>query len=96
MRARFSHGRLLPSRVDEPSRAAIETLFDDLIEAAEADAAVLGLNAVSDGHRVVLPVEAAGLAAQMAAHGFEPVPVSMSEFRRAGGGPTCCTLELRR
>ena len=27
--------------------------------------------------------------------GFEPVPVDMSEFRKAGGGPKCCTLELR-
>ena len=85
-----------PGAFDEPSREVIETLFGDLIEAAEADAAVLGLNAVSDGHRVILPAEATGLAAQVAAHGFEPVPVHMSEFRKAGGGPKCCTLELRR
>ena len=56
---------------------------------------MLGLNAVSDGHHVVLPAEAAGLAAQLAARGFQPVPVDMSEFRKAGGGPKCCTLELR-
>ncbi len=55
----------------------------------------VGLNAVSDGHRVVLAAEAPALAAQLAARGFEPVPVEMSEFRKAGGGPKCCTLELR-
>jgi N-dimethylarginine dimethylaminohydrolase len=32
---------------------------------------------------------------QLAEKGFEPVPVDMSEFRKAGGGPKCCTLELR-
>jgi N-dimethylarginine dimethylaminohydrolase len=85
-----------PGAFDGPGRAAIAALFDDLIEVTEDDAAVLGLNAVSDGHRVVLPEEATGLAAQLARRGFEPVPVGMSEFRKAGGGPKCCTLELRR
>jgi len=56
---------------------------------------VLGLNAVSDGRHVVLPGQAAGLAAQMKAAGFEPVPVDLSELLKAGGGPKCCTLELR-
>jgi arginine dihydrolase len=84
-----------PGAFDGPGRAAIAALFDDLIEVTEAEAAVFGLNAVSDGHRVVLPAEATGLAAQLARRGFEPVPVDMSEFRKAGGGPKCCTLELR-
>jgi N-dimethylarginine dimethylaminohydrolase len=44
---------------------------------------------------VVLPAQATGFAAQLAARGFEPVPVDMSELRKAGGGPKCCTLELR-
>ena len=29
------------------------------------------------------------------ARGFEPVPVEMSEFVKAGGGVKCCTLEMR-
>ena len=45
---------------------------------------MLGLNAVSDGHHVVLPAEATALAGQLAARGFEPVRVEMSEFRKAG------------
>jgi arginine dihydrolase len=85
-----------PGAFDDAGRAAIAALFDDVIEATEPEAAVLGLNAVSDGHTVVLPAEATGLAAQLASRGFEPVPVEMSEFRKAGGGPKCCTLELRR
>jgi N-dimethylarginine dimethylaminohydrolase len=43
----------------------------------------------------VLPAQATGLAAQVADKGFEPVGVDMSEFRKAGGGPKCCTLEIR-
>jgi N-dimethylarginine dimethylaminohydrolase len=70
-------------------------VFTELIEAKDTDAEVLGLNAVSDGHHVVLAAQAEGLATQIAACGFEPVPVDMSEFRKAGGGPKCCTLELR-
>jgi N-dimethylarginine dimethylaminohydrolase len=84
-----------PAAFDDAGRAALFSLFAELIEVKDEDAEVLGLNAVSDGRHVVLPAQAVGLAAQLAARGFEPVPVDMSEFRKAGGGPKCCTLELR-
>jgi len=84
-----------PAAFDDAGRAALAACFTELIEATGEDAGVLGLNAVSDGHHVVLPAQAMALAAQLAARGFEPVPVDMSEFRKAGGGPKCCTLELR-
>ena len=84
-----------PAAFDAAGRAALAAHFTELIEASDQDAAVLGLNAVSDGRHVVLPAQAAALAADLAARGFEPVPVDMSEFRKAGGGPKCCTLELR-
>ena len=84
-----------PAAFDDASRAALASHFEELIEVKDEDAEVLGLNAVSDGHRVVLPVQARGLAGQLAARGFEPVPVDASEFSKAGGGPKCCTLELR-
>jgi N-dimethylarginine dimethylaminohydrolase len=84
-----------PAAFDDAGRAAIAGRFAELIEAKDEDAEVLGLNAVSDGRHVVLPVQAAGLAAQLRAHGFEPVEVDMSELLKAGGGPKCCTLELR-
>ena len=35
------------------------------------------------------------LAAQLSERGFEPVGVDMSELLKGGGGPKCCTLELR-
>lgn len=84
-----------PAAFDAAGQAALAAHFPELIEASDEDASVLGLNAVSDGRHVVLPAQAAGLAADLAARGFEPVPVDMSEFRKAGGGPKCCTLELR-
>ena len=85
-----------PAAFDDAGRAALASQFAELIEAKDEDAEVLGLNAISDGRHVVLPVQARGLADQIAARGFEPVPVDMSEFSKAGGGPKCCTLELRR
>jgi N-dimethylarginine dimethylaminohydrolase len=84
-----------PAAFDDAGRAALASVFAELIEAKDEDAEVLGLNAVSDGRHVVLPEQARGLAAQIAAAGFEPVPVNLSEFLKAGGGPKCCTLELR-
>jgi N-dimethylarginine dimethylaminohydrolase len=83
-----------PAAFDDASRATLISHFAELIEAKDEDAEVLGLNAVSDGRHVVLPEQAAGLAAQIADNGFEPVRVDMSEFLKAGGGPKCCTLEF--
>jgi N-dimethylarginine dimethylaminohydrolase len=84
-----------PAAFDDAGRAALAAHFPELIEAKGEDAGVLGLNAVSDGHHVVIAAQARTLAGQLAARGFEPVPVDMSEFSKAGGGPKCCTLELR-
>jgi N-dimethylarginine dimethylaminohydrolase len=84
-----------PAAFDDAGRAALATQFAELIEAKDEDAGVLGLNAVSDGRHVVLPVQATALAGQLAGAGFEPVPVDVHEFLKAGGGAKCCTLELR-
>jgi len=84
-----------PAAFDDAGRAALEGVFDELIEAKDEDAEVLGLNAVSDGRHVVLARQAVNLARSLSAHGFTPVPVDMSELLKAGGGAKCCTLELR-
>ncbi|HEY6297291.1 MAG TPA: arginine deiminase-related protein [Streptosporangiaceae bacterium] len=84
-----------PAAFDDDGRAAIAGLFAELIEAKDEDAEVLGLNAVSDGLHVVLPVQARKLAAQLRERGFEPIGVDLSELLKGGGGPKCCTLELR-
>ena len=76
-------------------RRRSRALFPDADRGQDADAEVLGLNAVSDGRNVVLPAQAEGLARELARRGFTVVPVDLSELRKAGGGPKCCTLELR-
>lgn len=85
----------LPAAFTPASQDVLRARFPDAVVADPADAAVLGLNAVSDGRHVVLPAEAAGLAAAVADRGFVPVPVELSELRKGGGGPKCCTLEVR-
>jgi N-dimethylarginine dimethylaminohydrolase len=85
----------LPEAFSPGSQRVLRDLFPDAVIAAPADAAVLGLNAVCDGEHVVLPAQATGLAQQLAARGFQPVPVDLSELLKAGGGPKCCTLEVR-
>jgi N-dimethylarginine dimethylaminohydrolase len=84
-----------PAAFDEASQAALAAHFGELIEAKDEDAEALGLNGLSDGRNVVLPAQATGLADQLSAAGFTVVPVDVSEFKKAGGGPKCCTLELR-
>ncbi|HWC80877.1 MAG TPA: amidinotransferase [Pseudonocardiaceae bacterium] len=84
-----------PGAFSPGSREVLRTLFPDAVLAEETDAAWLGLNGVSDGRNVVLPAEAVGLADRLADRGYTPVLVDISELRKAGGGPKCCTLEIR-
>ncbi|MEV6493404.1 dimethylargininase [Actinoplanes sp. NPDC051633] len=85
----------LPDAFSPGSRAVLRRLFPDAVIATPADAAVLGLNAVSDGETVVLPVQATALDAALKERGYQTIGVDMSELRKAGGGPKCCTLEVR-
>jgi N-dimethylarginine dimethylaminohydrolase len=85
----------LPEAFSPGSQAVLRRLFPDAVLATIADAEVLGLNAVSDGSTVVLPSQAPGLAAALRERGYRTIGVDMSELRKAGGGPKCCTLELR-
>jgi N-dimethylarginine dimethylaminohydrolase len=85
----------LPEAFAPESRAVLHDRYPDAVLATQADAAVLGLNAVSDGRHVVVAAEATDLAAALAERGFVPVPVSLSELLKGGGGPKCCTLEVR-
>jgi N-dimethylarginine dimethylaminohydrolase len=83
-----------PEAFSPGSQAVLRRLFPDAVIATEADAECLGLNAVSDGENVVLPLEATALADQLRLRGYRPVLVDVSELRKAGGGPKCCTMEL--
>lgn len=84
-----------PEAFSPGSQRVLRRLYPDAVIANADDAACLGLNAVSDGRYVVLPVEATHLATRLAERGFEPVFVDISELRKSGGGPKCCTMELR-
>ncbi|TDY09613.1 N-dimethylarginine dimethylaminohydrolase [Mycolicibacterium litorale] len=83
-----------PPAFDAPSCHRLREVFPDALEVADADAHVLGLNAVSDGYHVVLPAAATGFAAQLRAAGFRPVGVDLSELLKGGGSVKCCTLEV--
>lgn len=85
-----------PGAFSRHSQRTLRDLFPDAIICSEADARVLGLNAVSDGHHVVLPSAATGLADALRARGYSPVPVDLSEFIKSGGSVKCCTMELHR
>lgn len=84
-----------PDAFSTTSRELIETLYPDAIRADAADAAVFGLNAVSDGRHVILPQAATGLIAQLRDRGYEPIGADLSELLKGGGSVKCCTLELR-
>jgi N-dimethylarginine dimethylaminohydrolase len=85
----------LPGAFSPGSRTVLRRLFPDAVLATPADAEVLGLNAVSDGRHVILPTQATGLARTLRDRGYETIGVDLSELRKAGGGPKCCTLEVR-
>jgi N-dimethylarginine dimethylaminohydrolase len=84
-----------PAAFSDGSRALLERLYPDAVVASQADAEAMGLNCVSDGLHVVLDVTAHGLARELSAAGFLPVPVDLSELVKAGGNVKCCTMELR-
>ncbi|GIH71137.1 dimethylargininase [Sphaerimonospora thailandensis] len=84
-----------PGAFSAGSLRVLQRLFPDAVIASASDAEVLGLNAVSDGGNVIVNAEATGLILELKRRGFEVVPVDLSELRKSGGGPKCCTLEIR-
>jgi N-dimethylarginine dimethylaminohydrolase len=85
-----------PPAFSAAAQQTLAELYPHAIIAMDADAVVLGLNLVSDGRNVVMSTAAVQLAEQIAAAGFHPVPLDLSELLKGGGGIKCCTLELRR
>ncbi|MFF3286286.1 dimethylargininase [Streptomyces sp. NPDC003023] len=84
-----------PEAFSPGSLAVLRRLFPDAVIATREDATAFGLNSVSDGRNVFVAPQAKALVEQLAAHGYEPVPVDMSEFHKSGGGIKCCTQEIR-
>jgi N-dimethylarginine dimethylaminohydrolase len=83
-----------PPAFSAAAQVQLGALFPDAIIVGSSDAYVLGLNAVSDGLRVVHPCGATGFAAQLRDAGFQPVAVDLSELLKGGGSVKCCTLEV--
>ena len=86
----------LPSAFDEAGRALLADRFPDSIIVSEEEAAILALNSVSDGRNVVVAQDAHDYIAALAAAGYTPVPVDLSELLKSGGGVKCVSQELRR
>ncbi|MEU3840193.1 dimethylargininase [Streptomyces sp. NPDC028635] len=84
-----------PEAFSPGSREVLQRLYPDAVLATEQDALAFGLNSVSDGRHVFIAPQAETLAARLDEHGYVPVPVDLSEFRKAGGGIKCCTQEIR-
>lgn len=83
-----------PAAFDEPSQQLIKQHFPILIEASEQDALAFGLNAISDGHNVVISSHATDLIQNLKTRNYNPIPVDISEFQKSGGGIKCLTMEL--
>ncbi|GAA2285409.1 amidinotransferase [Streptomyces ruber] len=84
-----------PEAFSPGSREVLARLYPDAVLATREDALAFGLNSVSDGRHVFISSGAEELAARLAARGYLPVPVDLSEFHKAGGGIKCCTQEIR-
>jgi N-dimethylarginine dimethylaminohydrolase len=84
-----------PDAFSPGSREVLARLYPDAVLATREEALAFGLNSVSDGRHVFLSAQAGSLAEKLARRGYVPVPVDLSEFRKAGGGIKCCTQEIR-
>ncbi|MEV0209379.1 dimethylargininase [Streptomyces sp. NPDC050788] len=84
-----------PEAFSPGSREVLARLYPDAVLATLDDALAFGLNSVSDGRNVFIAPQAEALASALGDRGYVPVPVDLSEFRKAGGGIKCCTQEIR-
>jgi N-dimethylarginine dimethylaminohydrolase len=84
-----------PAAFSGSAQAVLRQLFPDAMIAIEEDALGFGLNLVSDGRNVFLNTECTALADRLAARGFYPVLVDLSELKKGGGSVKCCMAELR-
>ena len=84
-----------PAAFDRAAQRELRRRFPHAVIVSEDDALAFGCNAMSDGYHVVMAAQAHGLAESLRAAGYEPVPVDLSELRKAGGSVKCCTLGVR-
>jgi N-dimethylarginine dimethylaminohydrolase len=89
------HIAYYPEAFSQQSRELLGQLFPDALIATEFDAYAFGLNAVSDGLHVFIPSGARRLRELLAAAGYWPISVDLSELIKGGGSVKCCTQEIR-
>ncbi len=94
----LSGGELLyfPHAFDEYAQRVIESRFDDSQRLAvpPQEAQRFACNAVCVGHHVVLPSGCPEAMDLLRQRGYQPHPVELSEFLKAGGSAKCLTLAL--
>lgn len=94
----LSGGEVLyyPPAFDAYARDAIADRIPEhrRLAVPEADALRFACNAVCVGKHVVLPEGCVETARMIEAHGYEPHPVPLDEFMKAGGAAKCLTLAL--
>ena len=90
-------GELLwfPEAFDDHSRMIIESWYcDKMISVKEEDAVRFACNAVSVGHKIILPEVSDDLRDDLTMRGYEVIQVNMDQFLRSGGACKCLTLEV--
>ncbi len=85
------------TRLDDGSLLAVEgwplpAPLAGLKVLAVPQAEAYAANVLAIGTRVIMPAGYPRVAAMLTAHGFEVLPVPMSEFAKADGGVTCLSL----
>jgi N-dimethylarginine dimethylaminohydrolase len=84
-----------PGAFSAGSREVLRRIFPDAVIADEEDALAFAMNLVGDGRHVVLNTDSTAFAAKVAAAGYTPVLVDLSELKKGGGSVKCCIAELR-
>lgn len=85
---------LYPGAMDEPSLQRLRAAVPNIIEATLEEAKGFGLNAVSDGYNVITSNESESLLQKYREAGFNVIGTPILEFRKAGGGVKCMTLDM--
>ena len=87
---------LFPEAFSKASLEALKKIVPQIIYASAQDAEAYGLNAMSDGDKIVIPAGAQELIKTYKSLGKTVFPCPISEFQKSGGGVKCLTLELRQ
>jgi len=96
----LSGGEVLyyPDAFDQYAKAVISDCLPESRRLAvpSSEAARFACNAVCVQKQVVLPAGCPETMRLLRAHGYEPLPVELDEFMKAGGSAKCLTLALVR